>query len=95
MIPKNFQLYQNFPNPFNPVTKIKYEIKANGKSERVKVKLIIYDIAGKELKVLVNQEQNAGIYEVNFDGRELPSGIYFYRFETEDYLETKKMVLVK
>ena len=89
-IPLDFILYQNYPNPFNPVTRIKYSINA---SQNVTLK--IYDIQGKEIETLVNREQPAGIYEVNFDGNKLCSGIYFYKLKTDSFIETKKMILLK
>ena len=89
-IPKHFELFQNFPNPFNPTTNIKYQIT---KSEFVK--LTIFDITGKEISKLVNENQNVGDYKVNFDADNLPSGIYFYQLKTESFIETKKMVLLK
>jgi hypothetical protein len=86
----NYALYQNYPNPFNPVTRIKYSL-----PQRENVKLIVYDILGNIVKVLRNQEQNAGSYEVNFDAGGLSSGVYFYTIQTGKYFETKKMILLK
>lgn len=86
----NFALFQNFPNPFNPATKIKYQI-----SELSKVRLTVYDMLGREITTLVNEEKAAGLYEVEFNGTELPSGVYFYRIETGKYSDTKKFVLLK
>ena len=89
-LPTEFSLEQNFPNPFNPLTTIKYAIK-----ELASVKLILYDILGREVEVLVNEEQDAGYYKVNFNAGRLASGIYFYRLQAGDFVETKKMVLLK
>ncbi|HLT25044.1 MAG TPA: T9SS type A sorting domain-containing protein [Ignavibacteria bacterium] len=90
-IPESFTLEQNYPNPFNPSTKIRFSIpKSTGL-----VKLSIYDIAGKEVARLVNEELQAGVYEYDFNGDNLSSGMYFYRLETRDFFETRKMVLVK
>jgi len=99
-ISKDYTLYQNYPNPFNPTTKISYKVK----SYKV-IKLSVYDVAGKEVAVLVNEKQKAGEYEVKFDGSNLSSGIYFYRIQVEDgtsavvdgkgYTAVKKMVLIK
>jgi hypothetical protein len=100
-IPTEFKLYQNYPNPFNPISKIKYQIPANVKGEMSNVKLIIYDILGKEVEILVNLKQTQGTYEINFNGTDYPSGVYFYQLvisteqSTEIYRETRKMVLVK
>lgn len=90
LIPKVYSLSQNYPNPFNPTTVIKYGLPKQGL-----VKLTIYDILGREVKMLVNEVKPAGIYNVSFDGSSLASGIYFYRLEAGDFKEVKKMVLVK
>jgi hypothetical protein len=87
---KTFSLSQNYPNPFNPATKIKYQITKPGK-----VKLGVYDMLGREIETLVNEEKNTGVYEVTFEGTKLPSGVYFYRIQTGDFVQTKKMILLK
>jgi hypothetical protein len=89
-IPEEFFLYQNFPNPFNPTTKIKYDI---SKSENVKLE--VYNVLGKEIKILVNSLQEAGKYEITWDALNFTSGVYFYKLTTADFTETKRMVLVK
>jgi hypothetical protein len=89
-IPSSYSLSQNYPNPFNPVTNIHYEIPKNGF-----VKLVVFDILGREIQTLVNEKQNAGTYEVTFDGSNLSSGIYFYTLSVGDFKETKKFVLLK
>lgn len=89
-IPGSFKLYQNYPNPFNPSTKLKFDISKQGP-----VKLTIYDITGREVITLVNKELNAGTYEAEFGGEYYPSGIYFYRLQTEGYNKTLKMSLIK
>jgi len=89
-IPKSFSLEQNYPNPFNPVTKIRFNIKDLSDS-----KLTVYDILGKEAVTLVNEKLKPGIYETEFDGTGYPSGEYFYRLTTDNFTETKKMVLIK
>ncbi|MHB8132344.1 MAG: InlB B-repeat-containing protein, partial [Mobilitalea sp.] len=89
-IPINYSLKQNYPNPFNPVTKIKYAL-----PERANVKLSIYDLLARELVVLVNGTKEAGWYEVSFDGTNLSSGTYFYRLEAGNYVEVKKLLLIK
>jgi hypothetical protein len=88
--PLVYLLSQNYPNPFNPTTKIIYAI-----PQLSFVTLKVYDVLGKEVAALVNQEKPTGSYEVNFNGSELTSGIYFYRLQAGDYLETKKMILLK
>jgi len=89
-IPEQFRISQNYPNPFNPTTKIKFDIKNSGN-----VKLVVYDMIGKEVVTLVNKNLNAGSYETDFDGGGLTSGVYFYKIETGDYSEVKKMTLLK
>jgi hypothetical protein len=90
-IPQTFELYQNFPNPFNPVTKIKYDIPKTSK-----VKLIIYDILGREVITLINNEfKEAGRYIAEFNAGSFASGVYFYRIEMGDYTICKKLVLLK
>lgn len=88
--PQVFNLEQNYPNPFNSSTMIKYQL---GKSENVK--LVVYDITGKEIVTLVNAKQDAGKYEVNFNAGNLSSGIYFYKLITDNFTDTKKLILVK
>jgi hypothetical protein len=94
LIPKTFTLYQNYPNPFNPTTKIAYDIPRDAK-----VKLVIYDILGREVKMLVNNEfRSAGKYITEFNGSNLASGIYFARILVNDgkeFISVKKMVLLK
>lgn len=89
-IPENFELHQNYPNPFNPTTKISYNLPANSF-----VTLKIYNVLGKEIAVLVNGEQQAGRYELNFNASNLTSGVYFYKIETESFTKTNKMLLMK
>jgi len=96
-IPKEYKLIQNYPNPFNPSTKIKFDIPMSSY-----VKLIVYDVLGREIKTLVNEKLNAGRYDINWDGSSHPSGVYFYKMVTipdgrqaDDYVSVKKMLLVK
>ncbi len=102
-IPQKFSLEQNYPNPFNPTTSIQYSV---GSQSHIVLK--VYDVLGNEAAVLVNEEKPAGTYEVNFDavnsenGRELSSGVYFYRIaihsdkiQAGDFVETKKMILLR
>ena len=89
-LPAEYKLHNNYPNPFNPVTKINYAI-----PKQVFVSLKIYDIAGREIKTLVNEFMQAGYYTVYFDGSELSSGVYFYKIKAGDFICTKKMVLIK
>ncbi len=89
-IPNTFSLSQNYPNPFNPTTNITFSIP---KSESVK--LIVYDILGKEVAVLLNENLNAGTYNIDFDGSNLASGVYLYQLQSGESSEIKKMNLIK
>lgn len=89
--PKEFQLFNNYPNPFNPVTRISYSIPRSAL-----VTLKIYDVLGRQIQTLVNEVQEANNYSVNFDATNLSSGIYFYTLQAgKDFVETKKMLLVR
>jgi hypothetical protein len=90
IIPSKYELYQNYPNPFNPVTKISYDLPKSGL-----VKLMVYDILGREIKTLLNEFRQAGKYSVEFDGSSLSSGVYFYRIHAGDFNVVKRMVLIK
>jgi hypothetical protein len=89
-IAKSYSLSQNFPNPFNPTTSINFSIPKAGL-----VKLVVYDVLGKEVATLVNGEQTVGTYQVTFDASKLTSGIYFYKITSGDFSDVKKMMLVK
>ena len=89
-IPENYSLSQNYPNPFNPVTKIKFEIPRTGM-----VSIKIYNILGKEITKLVNEVKTPGTYLVDFDASSLPSGVYFYKLESNGFSVSKKMMLIK
>jgi len=89
-IPAKYELYQNYPNPFNPVTHLEFEISNPGF-----VSLKVYDMLGKEIKTLVNENKTAGRYAVEFDGSNLPSGIYYYKMVAGKFSNTKDMVLLK
>ncbi|MEK7651581.1 MAG: T9SS type A sorting domain-containing protein [Patescibacteria group bacterium] len=94
-LPSEFRLEQNYPNPFNPRTMIRFEM-----PKQSLVRLAVYDILGREVKLLVQEIKSAGVYETDFDASELPSGTYFYRLQvygssTSIFTETKKMILMK
>lgn len=89
-IPKEFELKNNYPNPFNPLTKIQFSI-----AKSTNTKISVFDILGKEVKVLLNTKLEPESYEISFDGSNFTSGVYFYRIETEFYTNTKRMILVK
>jgi hypothetical protein len=88
--PEEFALLQNYPNPFNPNTTIKYRL-----PEKSSVTLKVFDVIGKEIATLVNEEKSAGSFEVEFNAEILTSGVYFYRLQAGSFVETKKMVLIK
>ena len=89
-VPLKFALKQNYPNPFNPTTAISYRLSAFSK-----VRLNVYDLLGREITTLVNEEKSPGNYEVKFDGTNLPSGVYFYTLSTNEFFQAKKMLLMK
>jgi hypothetical protein len=95
-IPKSFQLFQNYPNPFNPITKFKIQI-----TKLSNAKVTVYDVLGREVATLINEQLKPGTYEVTWDASNYPSGVYFYKLVVGDntnngeFTETKKMVLVK
>jgi len=88
-IPETFALFANYPNPFNPGTKIRYAIPQNSL-----VVLKVFDLRGREIATLVNERKASGIYEVTFDGGNLSSGIYFYQLRTDNYSQTRRMILL-
>lgn len=90
ILPKEFRLNQNFPNPFNPTTQIKYELPKNEY-----VTLVVYDLLGNQITELVNKEQSAGEYTINFDAANLSNGIYFYQLKAGKFISTRKMTLIK
>jgi hypothetical protein len=89
-VPASFALHQNYPNPFNPSTKIKYQI-----PQTSQVQIKVFDVLGNEIETLVNEEEPAGNYEVTWDAANHTSGIYFYKLQSGNFVETKKMVLTK
>lgn len=90
IVPIEFLLFQNYPNPFNPTTSIRYQLPQSGN-----VKLKVYDLLGKEVITLVDEEKPAGNYEIKFDASNVPSGVYFYSINAGDFSDTKKMILIK
>lgn len=90
MLTNSYNLHQNYPNPFNPTTEIAYSLDRTSH-----VKLVIFDVPGREVATLVNGMQNSGNHKVVFDGSDLPSGVYFYKLETDRHVLVKKMILVK
>jgi len=89
-LPSAFHLYQNYPNPFNPSTNIKYRL-----PQRAIVRLSVYDVLGREVRTLVQQEQEAGVYSAEFRGDGLTSGVYYYRLTAGRYNEVRKMIMLK
>jgi len=98
-IPQKFELFQNYPNPFNPATKIRFSIPASVETTRRVVSLRIYDILGKEIAVPINENLKPGIYEIEWSAtggaENIPSGVYFYSLFTNEFTQTKKMVVLK
>ncbi|HCA41659.1 MAG TPA: hypothetical protein DEP28_00235 [Bacteroidetes bacterium] len=95
VIPEKYSLSQNYPNPFNPVTKIRFNIPSVANNSKTEVLLDVYDVSGKLVKQLYKGQLSGGEYEFEFDGTGLNSGVYFYRLQSENFSETRKMVLVK
>jgi hypothetical protein len=89
-LPYTYDLLQNYPNPFNPNTKIKWQLPQTGL-----VTLKIYDVLGREIATLVNEELAAGDHEIIFEAASFSSGVYLYRINAGDFIQTKKMVLLK
>ncbi|MCK5816452.1 MAG: T9SS type A sorting domain-containing protein, partial [Candidatus Marinimicrobia bacterium] len=90
MVPSEYCLHQNYPNPFNPLTKISFEIAQAGN-----ISLDVYDISGNRISSLMNGFQNAGSYSVEFSADYLPTGVYFYRLQAGNWIDTKKMLIIK
>ncbi len=89
-IPQKFELFQNYPNPFNPMTRLKFQMPKSGFT-----KLVVFDVTGKEISILVNENLKPGIYEIDWNAENIPSGVYFYSLITNEYTQTKKMVVLK
>src|SRR3989339_1124383 len=94
-IPSSFQLYQNYPNPFNPTTNIGFRIADFPEGTSGLVTLKVFDVLGREVATLVNEEKPAGSYEVEFDGSKLSSGVYIYQVKAGEFVQAKKLILVK
>jgi hypothetical protein len=88
--PEFYNVSQNYPNPFNPTTKIKYSI-----PQLSNVVIKVFDILGNEIETLVNDEKPAGIYEITWNAEKFPSGVYFYQIKAGNFIQTKKMILLK
>ncbi|HAP36871.1 MAG TPA: hypothetical protein DCQ28_13415 [Bacteroidetes bacterium] len=88
--PTDFRLEQNYPNPFNPTTKITYAIQSSAN-----VSLTVYDLLGKQIATVVNKKQESGNYSVYFDASNVPSGVYYYELRAGNFIETKKMIVLK
>lgn len=88
----SYKLYQNYPNPFNPLTKIKFDVP---QSNEKNVKLTVSDISGRTIATLVDEKLNSGTYELTFDGSKVSSGVYFYKLQTDNYSDVKRLMLIK
>ncbi|MDZ7317409.1 MAG: T9SS type A sorting domain-containing protein, partial [candidate division KSB1 bacterium] len=86
----DYELKQNYPNPFNPSTTIEFALPKDGK-----VKLVVYDVLGRQVASLIDAKLEAGIHSVSFNAADLPSGVYFYRLQTNEKTLTQKMMLIK
>lgn len=86
----DYELFQNYPNPFNPTTKIRYTIPKSGA-----INLKVFNILGQEVKILVNEFQTVGRYEVDFSSKGLASGVYIYRLQVNGFDQSKKMIILK
>ena len=86
----DYKLYQNFPNPFNPSTRISYKIKKDGN-----VSLTVFNLVGQVISVLVNEKQSVGNYEVEFDASELTTGVYLYKLQINGFTSVKRMTVIK
>ena len=89
-LPTVFGLERNYPNPFNPSTTIRFELPRSSE-----VRMGVFDMLGREVSVLVNERKDAGVHEVKFDGSRLASGVYFYRLRAGDFVQTRKLILVR
>lgn len=94
-LPQEFSLSQNYPNPFNPSTTIRFSVPAVRTQHAVFLQLKVFDLLGREIATLVDEEKYPGNYEVKFDGTSLTSGVYFYRLFAGNYVATKKMILIR
>jgi hypothetical protein len=100
VLPEKFKLYQNYPNPFNSETVIRYDVPVNSEKSASKIEIVVYNLLGQPVKRLVNETKEPGTYEVTWDakndyGNPVSAGIYFYRLKTENFTETKRMVLIR
>ncbi|MBI5471001.1 MAG: T9SS type A sorting domain-containing protein [Ignavibacteriae bacterium] len=93
-LPQQFELLQNYPNPFNPTTTIRFAVPAKVGTGHA-LSLRVFDVLGKEVATLVNEEMQPGTYDATFDAGNLASGIYLYRLQAGDFVSTKRMVLMK
>ncbi|MGE5811381.1 MAG: fibronectin type III domain-containing protein [Ignavibacteria bacterium] len=89
-MPTEYSISQNYPNPFNPTTKIKFAL-----PQTALTKIIIYDLLGREVRTIINKELEAGYHEINIDADNFPSGVYFYRIQSGNFINTKKMILMR
>ena len=89
-VPNTFKLHQNYPNPFNPVTDIKFDVPSSSF-----VTLSVYNILGDEIEILVDDQMNPGSYNVDWDASNFPSGVYIYKMVSGNFIQTKKMILIK
>jgi hypothetical protein len=89
-VPRSFALYQNYPNPFNPRTKVRFDL-----PHRARTRLTLYNILGQAVRSVLDKELEAGIHYATVDATSLPSGVYFYRIEADEFVDTRKMIVLK
>ena len=94
-IPEVFSLFQNYPNPFNPSTKIKFDIPPVGNGRDRSVQIAVYDISGRLVEKIVDENLKPGTYEVEWSATKYSSGVYFYKLVSGVYVNTKKMIMLK
>lgn len=90
IVPQKFMLHPNYPNPFNPITVIRYELPTNNR-----VSLSVYDLMGRRIATLVDERQQAGVHEVSWDASGVASGMYIYKLQSDELVQTRKMMLIK
>jgi hypothetical protein len=95
LVPSKYSLFQNYPNPFNPTTKIRFSLPSHSEGGIQDVKLVIFDVLGREIATLVNEQLKPGTYETDWDASNYPSGVYFYKLQAGEFTSTKKLMLIK
>ena len=92
-IPREYKLYQNYPNPFKPLTKIRFDIPKNGRN-LINTKLGVFDVYGREITLLIDRELEPGSYKIDLDASKFSPGLYFYKLVAGDFTDVKQMVVI-